>query len=96
MKEILTGAQKLQRLDKTFEALQLLANAPEGKNLWVSIGLGVAEDAGVLFFTNAGLKEIYPDNTSAIVEPSIALVKKYNLNENKLYGLILQLARPKS
>jgi hypothetical protein len=94
MSEILTKTQELRHFGKTLEALENLVAAPESKDLLSELSelqIGATEQCNqFLFLTNEGLVEL-TNSFKQKFDPSIALVKKYNLTAEALEDLLARL-----
>lgn len=102
--EILTRAQELRRIKQAPKALENLVEAPESKDLIKSIELGSHDAASecdrdhercefisTLYLTRNGLMECDFGGDAVAVEPSVDLVKKYNLTTEALVDLLARL-----
>lgn len=94
MNDILTKSQELRKYGKTLKVLEKLIAAPESQDLINNIRLGYFQlDLGCdsLYLTTAGLKENTLRKGSVFVQPSIELVKRYNLTHKDLLDLLARL-----
>lgn len=93
--EILTKTQELRLYGETLNALRALVEAPESKDLISDIELAHGNENFpyyTLYLTDTGLYEYNGGKRNEkVVEPSIELIKKYNLNHESLVDLLVRL-----
>ncbi len=91
LRDALTKTQRERCYNEAFKALKALLNAPESKDLIENIDLEEPSHRMVkLLLTNEGLLK-YSNHSHDRVNPTIELVREYELNEGTLKALLAKL-----